>query len=107
MNEEEELLVPVAVEELAALEAMAMLSNCRVIDFRTISDRIDERAEKVGDDSKNLIGSMSLAYVIFEYKKRGREKFAQKIFDELNPEITPSVVELLDVLEEEWRKKND
>lgn len=107
MNEEEELLVPVAVEELAALEAMAMLSNCRVIDFRTISDRIDERAEKVGDDSKNLIGLMSLAYVIFEYKKRGREKFAQKIFDELNPETAPLVAELLDVLEKEWRKKNE
>lgn len=107
MNEEEELLVPVAVEELAALEAMAMLSNCRVIDFRTISDRIDERAEKVGDDSTSLIGAMSLAYVIFEYKKRGREKFAQKIFDELNPETAPLVAELLDVLEKEWRKKNE
>lgn len=99
--------MPVAVEELAALEAMAMLSNCRVIDFRTISDRIDERAEKVGDDSKSLIGSMSLAYVIFEYKKRGREKFAQKIFDELNPETAPLMAELLDVLEKEWRKKNE
>lgn len=106
MNEKE-LLVPVAVEELAALEAMAMLSNCEVIDFRTLSSKIDERAEKVGDDSKSLIGLMSLAYVIFEYKKRGREEAAQKIFDELKPEITPSVVELLDVLEEEWRKKND
>lgn len=106
MNEKE-LLVPVAVEELAALEAMAMLSNCEVIDFRTLSNRIDERAEKVGDDSKNLIGSMSLAYVIFEYKKRGREKFAQKIFDELKPEIAPLMAELLDVLEEEWRKKNE
>lgn len=49
MNEEKETLIPVSVEELAALEAMAMLSDCRVIDFRTISDRIDERA---GDDSK-------------------------------------------------------
>ena len=103
MNEKE-LLVPVAVEELAALEAMAMLSNCRVIDFRTISDKIDERA---GDNSKSLIGLMSLAYVIFEYKKRGRKGTAQKIFDELKPEITPSVVDLLDVLEEEWRKKNE
>lgn len=100
MNEKE-LLVPVAVEELAALEAMAMLSDCRVIDFRTISDRIDERA---GDDSKNLIGSMSLAYVIFEYKKRGREEAAQKMFDELKPEIAPSMVELLDELEESWRE---
>lgn len=107
MNEEKETLIPVSVEELAALEAMAMLSNCRVIDFRTISDRIDERAEKVGDDSKSLIGAMSLAYVIFEYKKRGREKFAQKIFDELNPETAPLVAELLDVLEKEWRKKNE
>ncbi|MSB43615.1 hypothetical protein GKD00_05125 [Lactobacillus ruminis] len=105
MNEKE-LLVPVAVEELAALEAMAMLSNCEVIDFRTLSSKIDERAEKVGDDSKSLIGLMSLAYVIFEYKKRGREEAAQKIFDELKPEITPSVVELLDVLEEEWRENN-
>ena len=101
---EKETLIPVSVEELAALEAMAMLSDCRVIDFRTISDKIDKRA---GDNSKSLIGLMSLAYVIFEYKKRGREEAAQKIFDELNPEITPSVVELLDVLEEEWRKKND
>lgn len=101
---EKETLIPVSVAELAALEAMAMLSDCRVIDFRTISDRIDERA---GDNSKSLIGLMSLAYVIFEYKKRGREEAAQKIFDELNPEITPSVVELLDVLEEEWRKKNE
>lgn len=100
MNEKE-LLVPVAVEELAALEAMAMLSNCRVIDFRTISDRIDERA---GDDSKSLIGLMSLAYVIFEYKKRGREEAAQKMFDELKPEIAPSMVELLDELEESWRE---
>lgn len=105
MNEKE-LLVPVAVEELAALEAMAMLSNCEVIDFRTLSSKIDERAEKVGDDSKSLIGLMSLAYVIFEYKKREREEAAQKIFDELKPEITPSVVELLDVLEEEWRENN-
>ena len=104
MNEEKESLVPVSVAELAALEAMAMLSNCEVIDFRTISDRIDERA---GDNSKSLIGSMSLAYVVFEYKKRGREEAAQKIFDELKPEIIPSVVELLDVLEEEWRKKNE
>ncbi|MDB7641072.1 hypothetical protein PND20_02520 [Ligilactobacillus ruminis] len=104
MNEEKETLIPVSVEELAALEAMAMLSDCRVIDFRTISDRIDERA---GDDSKNLIGSMSLAYVIFEYKKRGREKFAQKIFDELNSKTASLVAELLDVLEKEWRKKND
>lgn len=104
MNEKE-LLVPVAVEELAALEAMAMLSNCEVIDFRTLSSKIDERAEKVGDDSKSIIGLMSLAYVIFEYKKRGREEAAQKIFDELKPEITPSVVELLDVLEE-WRENN-
>lgn len=107
MNEEKETLIPVSVEELAALEAMAMLSNCRVIDFRTISDRIDERAEKVEDDSKSLIGSMSLAYVIFEYKKRGREKVAQKIFDELKPETAPLVAELLDVLEKEWRKKNE
>lgn len=106
MNEKE-LLVPVAVEELAALEAMAMLSNCRVIDFRTISDRIDERAEKVEDDSKSLIGLMSLAYVIFEYKKRGRKGTAQKIFDELKPEIAPLAAELLDDLEEEWRKKNE
>lgn len=105
MNKEE-TLVPVSVEELAALEAMAMLSNCKVIDFRTLSSRIDERAEKVGDGSKSLIGLMSLAYVIFEYKKRGREEAAQKIFDELKPEITPSVVELLDVLEEEWRGNN-
>lgn len=104
MNEEKETLIPVSVEELAALEAMAMLSDCRVIDFRTISDKIDKRA---GDDSKSLIGLMSLAYVIFEYKKRGRKGTAQKIFDELKPEITPSVVELLDVLEEEWRKKNE
>lgn len=103
MNEKE-LLVPVSVEELAALEAMAMLSDCRVIDFRTISDRIDERA---GDDLKSLIGLMSLAYVIFEYKKRSREEAAKKMFDELKPEIAPSMVELLDVLEEEWRKKND
>ena len=93
--------MPVAVEELAALEAMAMLSDCRVIDFRTISDRIDERA---GDDSKSLIGLMSLAYVIFEYKKRGREEAAQKMFDELKPEIAPSMVELLDELEESWRE---
>lgn len=100
MNEKE-LLVPVAVEELAALEAMAMLSDCRVIDFRTILSRIDERAE---DNSKSLIGLMSLAYVIFEYKKRGREEAAQKMFDELKPEIAPSMVELLDVLEEEWRE---
>lgn len=100
MNEKE-LLVPVAVEELAALEAMAMLSDCRVIDFRTISDRIDERA---GDDSKSLIGLMSLAYVIFEYKKKGREEAAQKMFDELKPEIAPSMVELLDELEESWRE---
>lgn len=100
MNEKE-FLVPVAVEELAALEAMAMLSDCRVIDFRTISDRIDERA---GDDSKSLIGLMSLAYVIFEYKKRGREEAAQKMFDELKPEIAPSMVELLDELEESWRE---
>lgn len=103
MNKEKEPLIPVSVTELAALEAMAMLSNCRVIDFRTISDKIDKRAE---DDSKSLIGLMSLAYVIFEYKKRGREEAAQKIFDELKPEITPSVVELLDVLEEEWRENN-
>lgn len=101
---EKETMVPVSVAELAALKAMAILSDCRVIDFRTILSRIDERA---GDNSKILIGLMSLAYVIFEYKKRGREEAAQKIFDELNPEITPSVVELLDVLEEEWRKKND
>lgn len=106
MNEKE-FLVPVAVEELAALEAMAMLSNCSVVDFRTLSSRIDERAEKVGDGSKSLIGLMSMAYVIFEYKKRGREEAAQKMFDELKPEIAPSMVELLDVLEEEWRKKND
>ena len=104
MYEEKETLIPVSVAELAALKAMAILSDCRVIDFRTILSRIDERA---GDNSKSLIGLMSLAYVIFEYKKRGREEAAQKIFDELNPEITPSVVELLDVLEEEWRKKND
>ena len=103
MNEKE-LLVPVAVEELAALEAMAMLSNCEVIDFRTLSSRIDERAEKVGDDSKSLIGLMSLAYVIFEYKKRGREEAALKMFVELKPEIAPSMVVLLDVLEEEWRE---
>ena len=101
---EKETLVPVSVAELAALKAMAILSDCRVIDFRTILSRIDERA---GDNSKCLIGLMSLAYVIFEYKKRGREEAAQKIFDELKPEITPSVVELLDVLEEEWRKKNE
>lgn len=103
MNKEE-TLVPVSVEELAALEAMAMLSNCEVIDFRTLSSRIDERAEKVGDGSKSLIGLMSLAYVIFEYKKRGRAEAAQKMFDELKPEIAPSMVELLDVLEEEWRE---
>lgn len=102
MNEKE-TMVPVSVAELAALKAMAILSDCRVIDFRTILSRIDERA---GDNSKCLIGLMSLAYVIFEYKKRGREEAAQKIFDELNPEITPSVVELLDVLEEEWRGNN-
>lgn len=107
MNEEEELLVPVSVEELAALEAMAMLSDCRAIDFRTLSDRIDERAEKVEGDSTSLIGSMSLAYVIFEYKKRGREKFAQKIFDELNSKAASLVAEFLDKLEEEWRKKNE
>ena len=106
MNEKE-LLVPVAVEELAALEAMAMLSNCEVIDFRTLSSKIDERAEKVGDDSKSLIDSMSLAYPIFEYKKKGREKFAQKIFDELKPEAALLVAEPLDALEEEWRKKNE
>lgn len=104
MNEEKEPLIPVSVTELAALEAMAMLSDCRVIDFRTLSSKIDERAEKVGDDSKSLIGLMSLAYVIFEYKKRGREEAAQKIFDELKPEITPSVVELLDELEGSWRE---
>lgn len=103
MNKEE-TLAPVSVEELAALEAMAMLSNCEVIDFRTLSSRIDERAEKVGDGSKSLIGLMSLAYVIFEYKKRGRAEAAQKMFDELKPEIAPSMVELLDVLEEEWRE---
>lgn len=100
---EKETMVPVSVAELAALKAMAILSDCRVIDFRTILSRIDERA---GDNSKSLIGLMSLAYVIFEYKKRGREEAAQKIFDELKPEITPSVVELLDVLEEEWRGNN-
>lgn len=103
MNKEE-TMVPVSVEELAALNAMAMLSDCRVIDFRTILNRIDERA---GDNSKSFIGVMSLAYVIFEYKKRGREEAAQEIFDELKPEIIPSVVELLDVLEEEWRKKEE
>lgn len=101
MNEEKETLIPVSVEELAALEAMAMLSDCRVIDFRTISDKIDKRA---GDDSKNLIGLMSLAYVIFEYKKRGRKGTAQKIFDELKPEIAPLAAELLDDLEEKWRE---
>lgn len=101
---EKETMVPVSVAELAALKAMAILSDCMVIDFRTILSRIDER---VGDNSKSLIGLMSLAYVIFEYKKRGREEAAQKIFDELKPEIIPSVVELLDVLEEEWRKKNE
>ena len=101
---EKETLIPVSVDELAALEAMAMLSDCRVIDFRTLSSRIDERAEKVGDGSKSLIGLMSLAYVIFEYKKRGRAEAAQKMFDELKPEIAPSMVELLDVLEEEWRE---
>lgn len=106
MNEENESLIPVSATELAILEAMAMVSDFRVIDFRSISDRIDERAEKVEDDSKSLIGLMSLTYVIFEYKKRGREEAAQKIFDELKPEITPSVVELLDALEEEWRKNN-
>ena len=47
---------------------------------------------------------MSLAYVIFEYKKRGREEAAQKMFDELKPEIAPSMVELLDELEESWRE---
>ena len=98
---EKETLIPVSVEELAALEAMAMLSDCRVIDFRTISDRIDERA---GDDSKGLIGLVSLAYVIFEYKKRGREEAAQKMFDELKPEIAPLATELLDALEEGWRE---
>lgn len=103
MNEKE-TMVPVSVAELAALKAMAILSDCRVIDFRTLSSRIDERAEKVGDGSKSLIGLMSLAYVIFEYKKRGRAEAAQKMFDELKPEIAPSMVELLDVLEEEWRE---
>lgn len=104
---EKELLVPVSVKELAALKAMAMLSDCRVIDFRILSNRIDERAEKVGDDSKSLISLISLAYVIFEYKKRGREEAAQKMFDELKPEIAPLMVELLNVLEEEWRENNE
>ncbi|WP_270522256.1 hypothetical protein [Ligilactobacillus ruminis] len=103
---EEESLIPVSVAELAALEAMAMLSDCRVIDFRTISNRVDERAEKVGDDSKSLIGLMSLAYVIFEYKKRGREEVARKMFDELKPEIAPLAAELLDELEESWKENN-
>ena len=107
MDEEKESLVPVSVAELAALEAMAMLSNCEVIDFRTLSNRIDERAEKAGDGSKSLIGLMSLAYVIFEYKKRGREEAAQKMFDELKPEVAPSMAELLNVLEEEWRENNE
>ena len=47
---------------------------------------------------------MSLAYVIFEYKKRGREEAAQKMFDELKPEIAPLATELLDALEEGWRE---
>lgn len=100
MNEKE-TMVPVSVAELAALKAMAILSDCRVIDFRTILSRIDERA---GDNSKSLIGLMPLAYVIFEYKKRGRKGTAQKIFDELKPEIAPLAAELLDDLEEKWRE---
>lgn len=107
MNEEKESLIPVSVSELAVLEAMAMLSNCRVIDFKTISDKVDKRAEKVGDGSKSLIALMAMVYVIFEYKKRGRKGAARKMFDELKPEIAPLAAELLDDLEEEWRKKNE
>lgn len=107
MNEENESLIPVSATELAILEAMAMVSDFRVIDFKSISDKIDERAEKVEDGLKDLIRLMSLVYVMFECEKSGRKEVARKISDELDPEIAPLAAEFLDDLEEDWRKKNE
>lgn len=109
-NEKEGLLVPVSVEELAILEAMAMISDCRVIDFKSISDRIDERAEKVGDGVKGIIGLESLVYMIFEYEKTGKKEAAQRISDELASKgstIALLAAKFLDELEEDWRKKDE
>lgn len=110
MDNEKELVVPVSVEELAILEAMATISDCRIIDFKSISDRIDERAEKVDDGLKDFIRLMSLVYVMFECEKTGKKEVAQRISDELASKgstIALLAAKFLDELEEDWRKKNE
>lgn len=105
MNEKE-LLVPVAVEELAALEAMAMLGNFKTMDFEAVTAEIDKRAEEVEGDLKGLINFMALVYAIFEMNKNGKKETAQRFSGEIAvkaPGIAPLAAELLDELEESWR----